>query len=44
MIQSGKFDLSNIDMKKLANSVLIFTINRLIETIGIFGGANNWLR
>ena len=31
MIQSGKFDSSNMDIRKLANSVLIFTINRLIE-------------
>ena len=36
MIQSGKFDSSNMDIKKLANSALIFTINRLIEIIGIF--------
>ena len=36
MIQSGKFDSSNMDIKKLANSVLIFTIKRLIEVIGIF--------
>ena len=35
MIQSGKFDSSNMDIKKLANSVLIFLINRLIEIIGI---------
>ena len=35
MIQSGKFDSPNIDMKKLANSILIFTIKRLIEIIGI---------
>ena len=35
MIQSGKFDSSNMDIKKLANSVLIFVINRLIEIIGI---------
>ncbi len=36
MIQSGKFDSLNMDIKKLGNSVLIFTINRLIEIIGIF--------
>ena len=36
MIQSGKFDLSNMDIKKLANYVLIFTIKRLIEITGIF--------
>jgi DNA segregation ATPase FtsK/SpoIIIE, S-DNA-T family len=36
MIQSGKFDSSNMDIQKLANSVLIFTIRRLIEIIGIF--------
>ncbi len=35
MIQSGKFDSSNMDIKKLANSVLIFTIKRLIEIFGI---------
>ena len=35
MIQSGKFDSSNMDIKKLGNSVLIFTINRLIEIIAI---------
>ncbi len=36
MIQSDKFDSSNMDIKKLANLVLIFTIKRLIEIIGIF--------
>ncbi len=36
MIQSGKFDSSNMDIKKLANSALIFTINRLIEIFGVF--------
>tara|TARA_B100001093_G_scaffold131930_1_gene124490 strand:+ start:3896 stop:6019 length:2124 start_codon:yes stop_codon:yes gene_type:complete len=35
MIQSGKFDSSNMNIKKLGNSVLIFTINRLIEIFGI---------
>ena len=35
MIQSGKFDSSNMDIKKLANSVLIFIIKRLIEIFGI---------
>jgi DNA segregation ATPase FtsK/SpoIIIE, S-DNA-T family len=35
MIQSGKFDSSNMDIKKLANSVLIFTVKRLIEIAGI---------
>ena len=35
MIQSGKFDSSNMDIKKLANSLLIFTIKRLIEIFGI---------
>tara|TARA_B100001057_G_scaffold371549_1_gene375637 strand:- start:941 stop:3061 length:2121 start_codon:yes stop_codon:yes gene_type:complete len=35
MIQSGKFDSSKMNIKKLANSVLIFTINRLIEITGI---------
>ncbi len=36
MIQSGKFDSSNMDIKKLANTVLIFIIKRLIEISGIF--------
>ena len=36
MIQSGKFDSSNMDIKKLANTVLIFTIKRLIEIFGVF--------
>ena len=36
MIQSGKFDSSNMNIKKLANSVLIFTLKRLIEIIGFF--------
>ena len=35
MIQSVKFDSSNMDIKKLANSTLIFIIKRLIEIIGI---------
>jgi len=35
MIQSGKFESSNMNIKKLANSLLIFTINRLIEILGI---------
>jgi len=35
MIQSDKFDSSNMDIKKLANSVLTFTIKRLIEITGI---------
>ncbi len=36
MIQSGKFDSSNMNIKKLANSVLIFITNRLIEIFGVF--------
>ena len=36
MIQSDKFDSSNMDIKKLANSILIFIIRRLIEIFGIF--------
>ena len=36
MIQSCKFDSSKMEIKKLANSVFIFTIKRLIEIIGIF--------
>ena len=35
MIQSGKFDSLKMDIKKLANTVLIFTIKRLIEIFGI---------
>ena len=35
MIQSGKFDSPNMDIKKLANSVLFFTIKRLIEIFSI---------
>ena len=35
MIQSGKFDSFKMDIKKLANSVLFFTIKRLIEVFGI---------
>ena len=35
MIQSGKFDSSNMDIKKIGNSVLIFAIKRLIEISGI---------
>ena len=35
MIQSGKFDSSIMDIKKLGNSILIFTIKRLIEIFGI---------
>ena len=30
MIQSVKFDSSNMDIKKLANSVITFIIKRLI--------------
>ncbi len=35
MIQSVKFDSSNMDIKKLANSVITFIIKRLIEISGI---------
>ena len=35
MIQSGKFDSFKMDIKKLANTVLFFTIKRLIEIFGI---------
>jgi DNA segregation ATPase FtsK/SpoIIIE, S-DNA-T family len=35
MIQSGKFDSSNMNIKNLANSVLFFVIKRLIEITGI---------
>ena len=34
MIQSDKFDSSNMDIKKLGNSVLIFIIKRVIEISG----------
>jgi DNA segregation ATPase FtsK/SpoIIIE, S-DNA-T family len=35
MIQSDKFDLSKMNIKKIANITLQFTINRLIEIIGL---------
>ena len=35
MIQSDKFDSSNMDIKKLSNSALLFVIKRLIEIFGI---------
>ena len=35
MIQSGIFDSSNMDIKKLANSTLLFIVNRLIEILGL---------
>jgi len=35
MIQSVKFDSSNMNIKKLSNSALSFVIKRLIEIIGI---------
>ena len=35
MIQSGIFDSFTMDIKKITNSLLIFTINRLIEIVGI---------
>ena len=35
MIQSGKFDSFNMNIKNIANSILIFTLNRLIEIFGI---------
>ena len=35
MIQSDKFDSSIMDIKKIINSVFIFTIKRLIEILGI---------
>ncbi len=36
MIQSGIFDSSNMDLKKLTNFVTIFIVKRLIEIYGIF--------
>ena len=35
MIQSGKFDSLKMDIKKLVNTILFFTIKRLIEILGI---------
>jgi len=35
MIQSDKFDSSNMDIKKLSNSALLFVIKRLIEIFGV---------
>ncbi len=35
MIQSGKFDSSDMDIKKLSNIALTFITNRLIEIFGI---------
>ena len=35
MIQSGKFDSLNMDIKKIANSTSIFLTNRIIEIMGI---------
>ena len=35
MIQSGKFDSPVMDIKKLANNLLNFTIKRLKEIFGI---------
>jgi len=35
MIQSGKFDSSNMDIKKLSNSALSFVVKRLSEIAGI---------
>ena len=35
MIQSDKFDSSKMDIKKIANSLLLFAVKRLIEIIGI---------
>ena len=35
MIQSGIFDSFNMEIKKLANTALVFTIKRLIEMHGL---------
>ena len=35
MIQSGIFDSFNMEIKKLANTALVFTIKRLIEMYGL---------
>ena len=36
MIQSDKFDSSKMEIKKLANSAVIFIVKRLIEISGLF--------
>ena len=33
MIQSGKFDSSNMDIKKLANSLLIFRLTNVFASV-----------
>ena len=35
MIQSGKFDSSDMNIKKLSNTALTFITNRLIEIFGV---------
>ena len=35
MIQSGIFDSFSMDIKKIANSVVLFFVNKLIEISGI---------
>ena len=35
MIQSGKFDSSDMDIKKISTTALTFITNRLIEIFGI---------
>ena len=35
MIQSDKFDSSNMDIKKLSNTALMFVVKRLIEILAI---------
>jgi len=39
MIQSGKYDSLNMNIKKIANTALQFIINRLIEILGIIVSA-----
>ena len=35
MIQSDKFDSSNMDIKKITNRALIFIIKKLVEIFGL---------
>ena len=35
MIQSDKFDSSNMNIKKITNIALLFALNRLLEIVGI---------
>ena len=35
MIQSDKFDSLIMEFKKLANNIINFTLNRIIEIVGV---------